>query len=74
MIDCIVEQAAIKDGFDYWTLDLDENDLEYNQAELRRKFIGKETMYMGYKFKIEGVEFYSIVKEKFILKAVKQED
>ena len=71
MVDLIVEQAAIKDGYDYWTIDLNENDLIYSPQELKRKFLGKETMYLGYKFKIEGVEFYSIVKDKFILKTVK---
>jgi len=71
MVDLIVEQAAIKDGFDYWTIDLNENDLTYSPLELRRKFINKETMYLGYKFRIDGVEFYSIVKDKFILKTVK---
>lgn len=66
-VDVIVEQAAIKDGFDYWTIDLDENDLVYAPNELKRKFLGKEAMYSGFKFKIEGVEFYTYVKDKIVL-------
>ncbi len=73
MVDIIVEQAAIKDGFDYWTIDLSENDLVYDPQALKRRYLGKDTIYMGYKFKIEGVEFYSIVKDKIVLLAVKQD-
>ena len=73
MIKVEVEQAAIKNGFDYWTIDLKENDLTYNPQEIKDKFLNKETKYLGYTFKIEGVEFYSIVKDKVILIAVKQD-
>lgn len=72
MLEIIVEQAAIKNGFDYWTIDLKENDLEYNPQQLKEHFLNKETIYLGYKFKIEGVEFYSIVKDKIVLHTVKQ--
>lgn len=72
MIDIIVEQAAIKTDFDYWTLDLKENGLEYNPQELKTKFLNEEAMYLGFKFKIEGIEFYSKHKDKVILIAVKQ--
>ena len=71
MIDVIIEQAAIKEGFDFWTLDLQENDLEYNPNALKHRFLGKETYYAGFKWKIIGVEFYSIVKTKFVLQAKK---
>lgn len=73
MLKIIIEQVAIKEKFDYWTLDLEENDLEYNPQELKNKFLGKETIHSGYTFKIEGIEFYSIHKDKVILVAVKQE-
>lgn len=72
MINIQVEQAAIKSNCDYWTIDLKENELEYNPQQLKDKFIGEEVMYLGYKFKIEGVEFYSLVKDKVVLIAVKQ--
>jgi len=77
MVDLIIDQAAIicdSQGnykHDYWTLDLNDNDLEYNQPALKHRFMGKETLYAGFSWKITGVEFYSIVKDKFILKAEK---
>lgn len=72
MIDVIVEQAAIKADFDYWTIDLKENDLEYNPQELKKKFLNQETSYLGYTFRIDGIEFYSKRNDKVVLIAVKQ--
>ncbi len=70
--DLIIEQAAIKANFDYWTLDLKENDLEYNPQLIKDKYLGQEVQYLGYTFRIDGVEFYTIHKDKVVLIAVKQ--
>jgi hypothetical protein len=71
MVDVQVEQAAIKSDAEYWTIDLKDNDLEYNPQELKNKFVGEKAKYLGLDFTIEGIEFYSIVKDKIIL-VVKQ--
>lgn len=72
MINLEIEQVAIKSNFDYWTIDLKENDLEYNPQELKDKFIGEESIYLGFTFKIEGIEFYTKRTDKVVLIAVKQ--
>lgn len=67
MIDVIKEQVSIKNEGDIWVIDLQENNLPSDTAKLKQMFIGQESMYLGYKFKIEDVKFFKYVKTKIVL-------
>lgn len=71
MIDLIIEQAVPKAEASYWTIDLDENDLIYDEGALRTRFIGEKAIDLGAQYEIVDVEFYSIVKNKIVLVTVK---
>jgi len=72
MLDINVEQVAIQDSFDYWTIDLKENMLDYNPQKLKEHFLGKKTIHQGLLFKIDEVIFYTYVKDKIVLKTIKE--
>ena len=63
----IKEQVTIKEFGDVWVIDLKENDLPSDTAKLKQMFIGTEEEYLGYKFKIEDVEFFKYVKDNIVL-------
>ena len=78
-----IEQVAIKykkdevtkmDKYDrdYWTIDLEENNLEFNKENLKKKFTGLVLDHQGYRFIITQVDYYSLRNDKCILTAIKQ--
>lgn len=67
MIDIIQEQVTIKSNEEYWIIDLKENDLEYNEQQIKSNLIGEVTKYLGLTFRIENIEFFKVVKDKIIL-------
>ena len=68
MIDNLIrEQVSIKQEGDVWVIVLAENNLPSDSAKLKQMFIGQESTYLGYKFKIEDVKFFRYVKSKIVL-------
>jgi hypothetical protein len=67
MIEVIQEQVTIRSEEEYWIIDLDENNLEFSPQELKDQFLEEETVYLGLKFKIIGIEFFKNVKDKIVL-------
>ena len=66
-----IEQIVSKAECDYWTLDLKENGLEYNPQDLKDNFLDMKISIASNIYRIDEIEFYSLRKDKVILKAIK---
>lgn len=82
MINLLIEQKRIPQLLEdkimcpqeeYWTVDLDSNDLIYDPNALKKALINETIEYLDTPYKIIGIEFYSKIRTKIVL-IVKREE
>jgi hypothetical protein len=67
MINITPEQVTVGKEYATWVVDLKSNNIVSDHNTIKSLLLNKEVEYLGISFRIEGIEFFRLVKDKIVL-------